>query len=30
MSKELFVSAQGGASDTEIMPRAINAVLGTN
>lgn len=29
MSKELFVSAQGGASDTEIMPRAINAVLGT-
>ena len=28
-SKELFISAQGGASDTEIMPRAINAVLGT-
>jgi tripartite-type tricarboxylate transporter receptor subunit TctC len=25
----LIVSAQGGASDTEIMPRAINAVLGT-
>lgn len=28
-TKELIVSAQGGASDTEIMPRAINAVLGT-
>lgn len=28
-SKELIISAQGGASDTEIMPRAINAVLGT-
>src|SRR5262249_3950873 len=28
-TKELILSAQGGASDTEIMPRAINAVLGT-
>ena len=28
-TKELFVSALSGASDTEIIPRAINAVLGT-
>lgn len=28
-TRELILSAQSGASDTEIMPRAINAVLGT-